>query len=102
MSATSERRAWILGTTAPALVFLLVIAYLPIGYAVAVSFFNETAVHPAMTWAGLDNYRYIFNEPELWHAFGRSVVFTAGSVGPQLAIGLRPPPPLHPPLPLRS
>ena len=88
MSATSERRAWILGTTAPALVFLLVIAYLPIGYAVALSFFKKTAFNPAMTWVGLDNYRYIFNEPELWHAFGRSVVFTAGSVGLQLVIGL--------------
>src|SRR4026207_2154923 len=98
MSATSERRAWILGTTAPALVFLLVIAYLPIGYAVALSFFKKAAFNPAMTWVGLDNYRYIFNEPELWHAFGRSVVFTAGSVGLQLVIGLGSPLPPHPPL----
>ena len=77
-----------LGTTAPALLFLLVIAYLPIGYAVALSFFKKTAFNPAMTWVGLDNYRYIFNEPELWRAFGRSVVFTVGSVGLQLVMGL--------------
>src|SRR6185312_4552393 len=64
MSATTERRAWVLGTTAPALVFLLVIAYLPIGYAVALSFFKKTAFNPGMTWVGLDNYRYIFAEPE--------------------------------------
>ena len=88
MSATTERRAWILGTTAPALVFLLVIAYLPIAYAVALSFFKKTAFNPAAKWVGLDNYRYILEEPELWNAFGRSVVFTLGSVGLQLALGL--------------
>ena len=38
-TARAERRAWVLGTTAPALVFLLVIAYLPIAYAVSLSFF---------------------------------------------------------------
>ena len=78
MSATTERRAWILGTTAPALVFLLVIAYLPIAYAVMLSFFKKTAFNPAMKWVGLANYRYILEEPELWNAFWRSVVFTAG------------------------
>ena len=81
MNARAERRAWILGTTAPALVFLLVIAYLPIAYAVMLSFFKKTAFNPAMKWVGLANYRYILEEPELWNAFGRSVVFTLGAVG---------------------
>ncbi len=63
MSATTERRAWILGTTAPALIFLLVIAYLPIAYAVMLSFFKKTAFNPAMKWVGLANYRYIL---EVW------------------------------------
>ncbi len=88
MSATTERRAWILGTTAPALVFLLVIAYLPIAYAVMLSFFKKTAFNPAMSWVGLANYRYILEEPELWNAFWRSVVFTVGAVGLQLVWGL--------------
>ena len=39
-NAQTERRAWIFGTTAPALVFLLVIAYLPLAYAVMLSFFK--------------------------------------------------------------
>src|SRR5260370_27978963 len=88
MSATTERRAWIFGTTAPALVFLLVIAYLPIAYAVMLSFFKKTAFNPAMKWVGLANYRYILEEPELWNAFWRSVVFTVGAVGLQLVWGL--------------
>src|SRR5216683_1235570 len=80
MSATTERRAWIFGTTAPALVFLLVIAYLPIAYAVMLSFFKKTAFNPTMKWVGLANYRYILEEPELWNAFWRSVVFTLAAV----------------------
>ena len=88
MSASTERRAWILGTTAPALVFLLVIAYLPIPYAVMVSFYKKPAFNPAMKWVGLANYRFILDEPELWSAFWRSVVFTLGAVGLQLVWGL--------------
>jgi multiple sugar transport system permease protein len=84
----SERGWWVAGTTGPALVFLAVIAYLPIAYAVALSFFKKSAFNPAMTWVGLDNYRFILEEPELWNAFGRSVVFTLGSVVLQLVWGL--------------
>jgi len=88
MTPRAEQRAWVLGTTGPALVFLAVIAYLPIAYAVMLSFFKKTAFNPAMKWVGLDNYRYILEEPELWQAFARSIVFTLGSVGLQLALGL--------------
>src|SRR5688572_20984995 len=52
------------------------------------SFFKKTAFNPAMKWVGLANYRYILEEPELWNAFGRSVVFTLGAVGLQLVWGL--------------
>src|SRR5262245_43226757 len=41
-----------------------------------------------MKWTGLANYQLLFEEPELWNAFGRSVVFTVGAVGLQLAWGL--------------
>src|SRR5258706_1064184 len=88
MSATTERRAWILGTTAPALIFLLVIAYLPIAYAVMLSFFKKTAFNPAMKWVGLANYHYILEEPEVWTAVWRSVVFPLGAVALQLVWGL--------------
>jgi len=41
-----------------------------------------------MKWVGLANYGFILDEPELWNAFWRSVVFTLGAVGLQLALGL--------------
>jgi multiple sugar transport system permease protein len=88
MTPRTEQRAWVLGTTAPALIFLLVIAYLPITYAIMLSFFKKTAFNPTMKWIGLANYRYILEEPELWNAFWRSVVFTLGAVALQLVWGL--------------
>ncbi|MBI2469012.1 MAG: sugar ABC transporter permease [Candidatus Rokubacteria bacterium] len=88
MRAGTEHRLWVLGTTAPALLFLAVVAYLPIAYAVSLSFFKKTAFNPAMTWTGFANYRFILEEPELWRSLGRSVVFTVGSVALQVAFGL--------------
>src|SRR5262249_21958626 len=88
VNVRAGRRAWVLGPPAPALVFLLVIAYLPIAYAVALSFFKKNAFNPAMKWAGFANYQLLFEEPELWNAFWRSVVFTVGAVSLQLAWGL--------------
>jgi multiple sugar transport system permease protein len=63
-------------------------AYLPIGYAVALSFFKKTAFSPAMTWIGVENYAIIAGDPELWRSLARSVVFTLGSVAVQVALGL--------------
>jgi multiple sugar transport system permease protein len=88
MKDHTHNRLWIVGTTVPALVFLTLIAYLPITYAIAISFFKKTAFSPKLTWVGMKNYLYLLGEPDLWLALGRSVVFTVGSVLTQLAWGL--------------
>ena len=88
MRAHTEQRLWVVGTTGPALLLLVVVAYLPITYAIGLSFFKKTAFNPALTWTGLQNYWYIAGEPDLWRSLWRSVVFTAGSVTLQLAWGL--------------
>ena len=88
MGGRTQRRVWILGTIAPALLLLAVVAYLPIGYAVGLSFFKKTAFSPAMTWIGLRNFAIIGAEPELWASLWRSVVFTVGSVVVQVVWGL--------------
>ncbi|MGH7321469.1 MAG: carbohydrate ABC transporter permease [Candidatus Rokuibacteriota bacterium] len=88
MRARAEQRLWVAGTTAPALLFLTVVAYLPILYAVALSFFKKTAFNPAMTWIGLANYRFVVAEADLWQSLWRSIVFTVGSVALQVAFGL--------------
>ena len=76
-----------MGTTVPALLFLTVVAYLPILYAIGISFFKKTAFSPTMSWAGIRNYSFILGEAEFWAALGRSIVFTVGSVLVQLIWG---------------
>ena len=88
MRARTEHGLWVAGTTGPALVLLVVVAYLPITYAIGLSFFKKTAFNPALTWTGLQNYWYIAGEPDLWRSLSRSVVFTAGSVTLQVVWGL--------------
>jgi multiple sugar transport system permease protein len=88
VSQRAEQRWWIAGTTAPAVLFLALVAYLPILYAVGLSFAKKTAFSPVTTFSGLRNYRLIFEEPDLWNAVWRSVVFTVGAVAVQLVLGL--------------
>jgi multiple sugar transport system permease protein len=85
---SSQYWLWVVGTTVPALLFLTVVAYLPILYAIGISFFKKTAFSPIMSWAGLRNYSFILGEVDFWAALGRSIVFTVGSVLVQLIWGV--------------
>jgi multiple sugar transport system permease protein len=67
---------------------LTLMAYLPIIYALTLGFYHRTAFNPDAVWTGLDNFIWIVNDPGLWHALNRSLVFTVGSVSAQLAFGL--------------
>lgn len=80
--------AWVSASIGPALVLLIVTAYLPIVFAIALGFYWRTAFNPEMIWAGLDNFAWLIRQDELWAALGRSLVFTLGSVSFQIAVGL--------------
>ena len=90
MDTTHRRtdRGWIAAAIGPALILLLVTAYLPILYALTLAFLEKSAFSPDTRWAGLDNFRWLFRQKDLWGALGRSVVFTLGAVSFQLAFGL--------------
>src|SRR3546814_65247 len=81
-------RGWIASAVGPALILLLITAYLPIVYALTLAFYYKSAFSPDMTWAGLDNFGWLIFQPDLWAALWRSLVFTIGSVGFQLVFGL--------------
>lgn len=81
-------RGWIGAAVGPALILLIVTAYLPIVVAIALGFFYRTAFNPSLVWAGLDNFAWLIRQDALWGALWRSVVFTVGAVGLQLAAGL--------------
>lgn len=84
----SRDRGWIAAAIGPALILLLVTAYLPILYALTLAFYKKTAFSPNMSFTGLDNFYWLLGKDDLWAALGKSVVFTLGSVGFQLAFGL--------------
>lgn len=84
----AEKIRWVSGSVLPALVLLVAVAYLPILYAITLGFYHKTAFDPAARWAGVENFLWLLQDADLWGALGRSVVFTLGSVGLQLAWGL--------------
>jgi multiple sugar transport system permease protein len=82
------QRRWIIATVLPAGGLLALAAYAPILYAIALGFFKKTAFSPTMSWIGVANFLELLDDKGLWRALLRSLVFTVGSVGIQVAWGL--------------
>ncbi|GKX32592.1 MAG: sugar ABC transporter [Rhizobiaceae bacterium MnEN-MB40S] len=90
MSTSDSPRegGWVAAAIGPALILLLLTAYIPIIYALTLAFYNKTAFNPDMDFVGFKNFVWLLKRDDLWMALGKSVVFTIGSVGFQLAFGL--------------
>lgn len=82
-----RRLAWILITPA-VVVVLLVIGY-PLIQVIVYSFmkYKLDGVTPP-TFAGVDNYLYIFSDPDFWKSVQNTLVFTFFSVGIEAVLGL--------------
>ena len=75
---------------APAIAYVLFAFALPIVYNVMLSFEKTSpATISSFTapWAGLDNYRFIYNDPTSREAIVHTLVFTVGSLAAQFLIG---------------
>ena len=75
------------GFIGPNLVLLAVFLFLPIGFAVALSF-QESNGFGAGEWVGLDNYARMLTDPVFWQSFGNTVLFTVVTVPIDMAAGL--------------
>ena len=86
MSTDSRRRAllWI----APALIFVLVLLYLPLVQNVRLSFYNWSIFDQEMHFIGLENYRKAFTDPFLGTAVRNNVAYAAVSLVVQVGFGL--------------
>jgi trehalose/maltose transport system permease protein len=82
-----RRLAWILITPA-VFVVLLVVGY-PLVQVLVYSFmkYKLDGVTPA-SFAGIDNYLYIFSDPDFWKSVQNTLVFTFFSVGIEAVLGL--------------
>jgi multiple sugar transport system permease protein len=73
----------------PSLALIALVAAYPIGYAVWLSLNEYSVITPGLSrFVGLDNYSAALGSSEFWDAMITTLVFTAASVGLELAIGL--------------
>jgi multiple sugar transport system permease protein len=74
----------------PALVYLMLMAILPLVWTLSLSFTKWHAnIMPKPQWVGLDNYKYfLFEDPRFWHDLGFTSMYVGISVTGELILGL--------------
>ena len=60
----------------------------PVTEAVRLAFYTKHPFSPALTFIGLDNFRYIFGDPVFWAALRQAVIWTISSTVLQSVIGV--------------
>lgn len=71
----------------PALALFTVFAFVPLGYAVVLSF-QDVPVFGDGQWTGVDNYTRLAADPLFWESLRTTLVFTVGTVPTSMALGL--------------
>jgi multiple sugar transport system permease protein len=64
----------------PAIIYIFALVAVPFLLAIAFSFSDVTTGDPSFNWAGLDNYRAIFDDPVFWRSLRNTVVFTIATM----------------------
>lgn len=72
----------------PAIFIIFGIVIYPMMYAFFMSFTGYSVRKPVMNFVGIDNYLKILEDPSFWQAVWHSLIFTFGSLIPQIALGL--------------
>lgn len=73
---------------APAILIILAVVIYPMVYALQMSFTNYRPTLSKISIVGFKNYLDLFKDNKFWQSLGRSLVFTFGSLIPQIALGL--------------
>ena len=64
----------------PTVVYVLALVGVPFVLAIAFAFSDVTTGNPSYDWAGLENFRRIFQDPVFWQSLRNTFVFTAISM----------------------
>ena len=72
----------------PAILIIIGIVEYPMIHALVMSFTSYTVRRPVMNFVGLANYTKVLTDPVFWDAVLHSLVFTVGSLAPQIVLGL--------------
>jgi multiple sugar transport system permease protein len=65
---------------APTVVYVVALVAVPFGLAIAFAFSDVTAGDPSYDWAGLENFRRVFDDPVFWRSLRNTFVFTTVSM----------------------
>mgnify|MGYP001167326482 FL=1 len=72
----------------PSAVLLAVFVFIPMVYALVVSFTRWDLISPRKVYIGFDNYRALLNSSEFWNAVSNTVRYTLGVVPASILLGL--------------
>jgi len=86
--AGQKRTAW--GLLLPLLLVIAVVTGYPLVNTVRLSFTDTalTGQNVQANWVGLDNFAYVFTDPDFGDAFWRTLYFTGVSVGAEILLGV--------------
>jgi len=83
----SDRQLGVLFLLPFAVVCCLFVIY-PAAESVRLAFYSKLPFHPALTFVGLDNFRYLAEDPVFWTALRQAVVWTGASIVLQTVLGV--------------
>jgi multiple sugar transport system permease protein len=72
----------------PFVVVSLAFVVYPAVEAIRLAFYSKLPFHQTFTFVGLDNFRYLFEDPVFWAAARQAVVWTTASIVLQTALGV--------------
>lgn len=86
----AERREWLLFLllVGPNILLFIIFTYWPLIYNGYLSFVRWDMLAPVKTWVGLDNYRFLFSQPEFRLILLNTLYFTIASVLLTIVLGL--------------
>ncbi len=64
----------------PTVVYVVALVGVPFGLAIAFAFSDVTSGDPSYDWAGLENFRRVFDDRVFWRSLGNTLIFTTVSM----------------------
>jgi len=89
LATFEESRFFPVALLIPILLFFIALNVIPTMWMIGMSFYEYSLMSAAPpSFAGLDNYAKIYNDADLWAAFGRTLIFVVLTVSIETALGV--------------
>jgi multiple sugar transport system permease protein len=75
-------------TIAPALFLILGLTLYPVGYSIWLSLLEKHSFFPQQRFIGLENYIYLWSDPEFWSSFWLGLVYSFWTIVFQIILGV--------------